>query len=195
MSDSTNSGLLFAILLLFPLALNLLGLHILHIARKTTDFHRIHYIILLNLSIASVMLAISSFMRKTIAFFFPEDVMALFLTDLALNALFYTFYIGILILIVLDRIALFHYGLLYTVIWTEQRVKMVIAGFAVFSFVMFVTFTFIYWDQKVQLISSIIVYLWPTLEYTFMVSIGLGVLYLSDNFSSSTKHRYRSSPC
>ena len=167
-ADSTKVSIFAFTVLLLPVSLHSVGLHILHIASKTTDFNRIHLILLSTLSATSICISVIISIKLTIVLF-NVDPTVIFMLTLLSNVLLYTLYISLLSLIVVDRTLLFHYQVRYTAIWTTKKLKTSVVGIVVFSCTASLAFCIFFWNDKADIDHQLGIVYWPTLEYLFIL--------------------------
>lgn len=182
-NDAATSFAVAFILMLFPTSLHSVGLHILYVASNTTDFHRLHLILLSTVSATSICSSLSNFTRITLTIFGNTQDEAtttiLYIFTVLSYVLLYTFYITVLCLITVDRFLLFHYKLRYTTVWTTKKLKASIAGNLTVSCIVFLIFCSVFWNDMTAVEQHVGLVYWPILEYIFLLVNAIAFTYIA----------------
>ena len=176
--DSESTYLyVIGILAFIPLIVHGIGLHVLYIAKKASDFHRLHLMLLMALSTLSVVIAVTNLLKRISIFFKADDPYFFFAIELITNAFLYMLYISILSIIVVDRCLLFHFKLRYTSVWTQKKLKITFLIFTVLAFIVSLVFAITFRQETNRMDIVLGFYLWPALDYFFLLINLAALLY------------------
>ena len=167
----------FAFMMTIPISLHSIGLHILYVAGKRTDFHRLHLILLSALSTTSIAINTTGYIKVCI-YFFEATVTVQYIFSLVSSTFLYTLYVSLLALIVVDRVMLFHFQLRYTTVWTSRMLKISVLGIITFAFAISVIFCGTFWNNKEDIDRHLGVVYWPIIEYLFIILNLVAVSYI-----------------